>query len=150
MAVVILYGSEAGTAEQVAEHLVDVLSEFGDGDVALYDMTDYDPGDLDPEDFHVVVCSTYGDGELPTGAEPFHEALEDDEPDLTGVRFALFGMGDSVYDTFNRGGEIMAAKLVSLGAEQVGEHARHDASGSVKPTAQAEEWARKIGAEFLS
>ncbi|NLU81215.1 flavodoxin domain-containing protein [Rhodococcus sp. HNM0569] len=147
MAVVILYGSEAGTAEQVAEHMVDVLS---DQDVSLYDMMEYDPGDMETSDFHIVVCSTYGDGELPTGAEPFFEALEDDEPDLSGVQFALFGLGDSVYDTFNRGGEIMAGKLTSLGAEQVGEHARHDSSGDVKPKAQAEEWVRTIAAEFLS
>ncbi|NLG55723.1 MAG: nitric oxide synthase [Rhodococcus sp.] len=147
MAVVILYGSEAGNAEAVAEHLVNVLSGQ---DVSLYDMMEFDPADLEADNFHIVVCSTYGDGELPTGASPFFDLLEEDEPDLSGVRFALFGMGDSVYETFNRGGEIMADKLISLGAEQVGEHARHDDSGSVKAKDQAEEWAKKIAAEFLS
>ncbi|QNG18877.1 nitric oxide synthase [Rhodococcus triatomae] len=147
MAVVILYGSEAGNAESVAEHLADVLSGQ---DVSLYDMMEFDPGDLDADDFHIVVCSTYGDGELPTGAAPFFDALDEDEPDLDGVRFALFGMGDSVYETFNRGGEIMAEKLISLGAVQVGEHARHDDSGPIKVKDQAEEWAKKIAAEFLS
>lgn len=147
MAVVILYGSEAGNAEAVAEHLVGVLSGQ---DVSLYDMMEFDPADLSTEDFHIVVCSTYGEGELPTGAAPFFDSLEADEPDLTGIRFALFGMGDSVYETYNRGGEIMADKLIALGAEQVGEHARHDDSGPVKVKDQAQEWAQKIVAEFLS
>ncbi|MDV7245189.1 MULTISPECIES: flavodoxin domain-containing protein [Rhodococcus] len=148
MAVVILYGSEGGTAELVADHLADVLGAYDD--TSLYDMMEYDAGDLDPENFHVIVCSTYGEGELPTGAEPFFEGLDEDEPDLNGLRFALFGLGDKVYeDTYNRGGEILAEKLVSLGAVQVGEHGRHDGSSSIRPKDQAEEWAKIIGEEFL-
>ena len=93
----------------------------------------------------MVVCSTYGEGELPTGAEPFAEALDDEKPDLTGLRFAVFGLGDSVYDeTFNRGGEIMAEKLTELGASQVGEHGRHDMSSKVPAKVQAKEWAEGI------
>ena len=113
MAVVILYGSEGGTSELVADNIADVLGDYGD--TSLYDMMEFDAGDLDPENFHVIVCSTYGEGELPTGAEPFFEGLEEDEPDLTGMQFALFGLGDKVYEeTYNRGGEIIAEKLVSL------------------------------------
>lgn len=148
MAVVVLYGSETGTCEMVADKVVDTLSSYGD--TSLYDMMEFDPEDLDSEDFVVVICSTYGDGELPTGAEPFYEALCDEQPDLAGVRFALFGLGDSVYETFNRGGEIMAEKLVELGASQVGEHGRHDASSKIRPKDQAQEWAKKIADEFLA
>ncbi|ABG93611.1 MULTISPECIES: flavodoxin domain-containing protein [Rhodococcus] len=148
MAVVILYGSEGGTSELVADNIADVLGDYGD--TSLYDMMEFDAGDLDPENFHVIVCSTYGEGELPTGAEPFFEGLEEDEPDLTGLQFALFGLGDKVYEeTYNRGGEIIAEKLVSLGAVQVGEHGRHDGSSSIRPKDQAEEWAKNIGEEFL-
>ncbi|WP_332838697.1 flavodoxin domain-containing protein [Nocardia bovistercoris] len=38
---------------------------------------------------------TYGDGEFPTGAEPFFDALDRRMPDLTGLPFAVFGLGDS-------------------------------------------------------
>lgn len=47
-------------------------------------------------------------------------------------------------ETFNRGGEIIAGMLVSRGATQVGEHARHDNSSAIKPAKLAEEWARGI------
>ncbi|MGV9865921.1 flavodoxin domain-containing protein [Rhodococcus koreensis] len=148
MAVVILYGSEGGTSELVADNIADVLGDYGD--TSLYDMMEFDAGDLDPANFHVIVCSTYGEGELPTGAEPFFEGLEEDEPDLTGMQFALFGLGDKVYEeTYNRGGEILAEKLIALGAVQVGEHGRHDGSSSIRPKDQAEEWAKNIGEEFL-
>ncbi len=63
------------------------------------------------------------------------------------LRFAMFGLGDRVYeDTFNRGGEIIADKLVEPVAQQVGDHARHDSSSNVKPKVQAAEWARDITA----
>ena len=147
MGVVILYGSETGTCEVVADHIADVFAQLGD--TAVYDMSEFDIADLDPADFHVIVCATYGDGELPTGALPFFEDLDDQQPDLTGLRFAVFGLGDSVYDeTFNRGGEIAAEKLSALGAVQEFEHGRHDSSGPVKPKDQAVEWAEKIAAQM--
>ncbi|TQM30575.1 flavodoxin domain-containing protein [Nocardia bhagyanarayanae] len=150
MRVVILFGSEMGTSETAAECVADELA--GAHDVSVYDMTDFDVDDLDVADFHIVVCSTYGDGDLPTGAEPFFDALDARTPDLTGLRFAVFGLGDSVYgDTFNRGGEIAAEKLTARGAIQVGEHARHDASTEVRVRDMAREWARALPVpEFAS
>ncbi|WP_040803916.1 flavodoxin domain-containing protein [Nocardia concava] len=142
MRVVILFGSEMGTSEGVADCLADELSAH---DVSVYDMLDFDPGDLDPADFHIIVCSTYGDGELPTGAEPFFTSLDATAPDLTGLHFALFGLGDTVYgDSFNRGGELAAQKLTARGATQVGPHARHDASTPIRAKDMAREWAKTL------
>ncbi|AZG48205.1 flavodoxin domain-containing protein [Gordonia insulae] len=143
MSVVILYGTETGNCELVADAISDVLAV--DHDPSIYDMGEFAVEDLDPADFLVVVCSTYGEGELPTGAEPFAEELDEVAPDLTRLRFAVFGLGDTVYgETFNRGGEIIAEKLTGRGAVQVGEHARHDNSSPVKPATQATEWAEGI------
>lgn len=143
MAAVILYGTETGTGELVADAIADVLA--ADFDPSIYDMTDFAAEDLDTGDFLIVVCSTYGEGELPSGALPFADELDDVKPDLTGLRFAVFGMGDTVYDdTFNRGGEIMAEMLTGLGATEVGEHYRHDASSTEKPVAAAEGWAERL------
>ncbi|MEE3851221.1 flavodoxin family protein [Gordonia sp. LSe1-13] len=143
MSVVILYGTETGNCELVADAIADVLAS--DHDPSIYDMSEFAVEDLDPADFLVVVCSTYGEGELPTGAEPFAEELDDVDPDLSGLRFAVFGLGDTVYgETFNRGGEIIAGMLAKRGATQIGEHARHDNSSAVKPAKQAAEWAESI------
>ena len=52
-------------------------------------LTDYDPSIYDMRTtrsrirrrrLYVIVCSTYGDGELPTGAEPFAEELDEKKP----------------------------------------------------------------------
>ncbi|MGW4325546.1 flavodoxin domain-containing protein [Nocardia sp. NPDC004573] len=143
MRVVILFGTEMGTAESAADSIAEELR--GAYDVSVHDMADFDVAELDVRDFHVVVCSTYGDGDLPTGAEPFADALDRDAPDLSGLRFAVFGLGDTVYgDTFNRGGEIIAEKLADRGAVQVGEHARHDASTEVRVRDMARQWAAAL------
>ncbi|MEO9327895.1 flavodoxin family protein [Gordonia aurantiaca] len=142
MSVLILYGTETGTGELVADSVADALNQH---DPSIYDMSEFAVEDLDPADFLVVICSTYGEGELPTGAVPFAEELDEVDPDLTGLRFAVFGLGDTVYgETYNRGGEIIAEMLTKRGAVQVGEHGRHDGSSAVKPAAQAEEWAEAI------
>lgn len=149
MGLVILYGTETGSGELAAEAIAEVLrsEEAGGFSPTVHDMTEFTADELDPSDFAVVVCSTYGQGELPTGAEPFADDLDAVRPDLTGLRFAVFGLGDIVYDdTFNRGGEIMAEKLTGLGAEQVGEHFRHDYSTMAKPAIVAREWAAGLPA----
>lgn len=145
--VVILFGTELGTSESAADVIADELATH---DVSVYDMSDFDIDDLDPAVFHIIVCSTYGDGDLPTGAEPFFDALDTRAPDLNGLRFAVFGLGDSVYgDTFNRGGEIAAEKLCARGATQVGEHGRHDASTGVRARDMAREWAARLSIPAL-
>lgn len=144
VAVVILYGTETGTAEEIADTISDVIARHAD--TSVYGMDEYDVADLDPSDFHIIVCSTYGDGELPTGAVGFFDDLDADQPDLAGLRFAMFGLGDSIYDTFNHGSDIAADKLIALGAERVGEHARHDGSSKVRPRDLAKEWATDIAA----
>ncbi len=146
MTVMVLFGSEMGTAEAAAEAVADVLAR--EHQVVVHSMLDVGVDvldELDETSFLVLVCSTYGTGEFPTAAEMFFDAFDADRPDLTGLRFAVFGLGDSVYgETFNRGGELAAEKFAACGAVQVGEHARHDASDLLPATVMAKDWAAGI------
>ena len=135
---VILYGTESGNAEMIADDFVDELS--GDRDIESIDMSDFDVADFDPEVFYLVVCSTHGDGELPSSARPFGEALDAEKPDLTGIRYSIFGLGDSSYETYSHGSEIIDEKLTALGAERVGVYGRHDASDGSLPNDDALAW----------
>jgi len=142
MSIVILYGTESGNAELVADDLVESID---DHPAEAFDMSDFDPADLDVSDFVIVVCSTYGDGELPSGAVPFHDALTAQQPDLTGLRYAVFGMGDSSYEaTYSRGSEIIDGQLTALGAVRVGEYGRHDASGRTSASEAALAWSAQV------
>ena len=135
MKITILYGTETGNAEMLAE---DIQSEIeADHEVDLSNLEDFAPGDFDPECFYLLVCSTYGDGDLPASAQPF-----------AAIHFAIFGLGDSEYDeTFNHGPKKLAELMIAHGAQQVGERVAHDASGSDMAEDLAFPWAEAVIAD---
>lgn len=139
MKINLLYGTETGNAEMLCEDIQAHLE--GDHDVEMANLSETDPADLAGDVFHLLVCSTYGDGDLPASAQPFAEALEADQPDLSSVHFAIFGLGDSSYDTYNQGSEKLAGLMVTYGAHQVGDRVIHDAMGSDMAEELALPWA---------
>jgi MioC protein len=146
MNIAILYGTETGNAEMLAE---DIQSELeAEHDVECTNLSDVDVSEFDPERFYILVCSTYGDGELPASAQPFAEKLAVAKPDLSSIRFAIFGMGDSEYEeTFNFGPKRLAELMQVYGAVQIGERVAHDASGSDMAEDLAFPWAEAVIAE---
>lgn len=143
MKINVLYGTETGNAEMLAEDIVSELE--GDHKVSATDLADFDPADFDGETLYLLVCSTYGDGELPASAKPFAEKLKADQPDLTGVHFAMFGLGDSEYEeTFNGGPKTLAELMIAAGAAQLGERIAHDASGPDMAEDLAFPWAAEV------
>lgn len=140
MKFIVLYGTESGNSELIADDLGSKLRETND-DVEVFDMQDFDPADLTPEAFTIIVCSTHGEGDLPNTAIPFAEAFDRVLPDLTGVRYAMFGLGDTFYEeTYSQGSEHIDRRFAAQGAERVGEYGRHDASSWDLPSDVALEW----------
>ncbi|TSI18898.1 cytochrome P450 [Brevibacterium aurantiacum] len=139
----ILFGTESGNAELVAEELGTFLGERSDLEVS--DLATMSAGDLDPERFYLLVSSTYGDGDVPSSATRFYDELKGMDVDLAGVHFAVFGMGDASYTkTYSRGSELLTEALEALGATRVGEYGRHDAGGPVPAVEAASEWAQGV------
>lgn len=147
--VTILFGTESGNAELVAE---DLARHLGDrADARVVDLGDLEPADLDPERLHLVVCSTYGDGELPTNVRGLRERLLSERPELGGIRYAVFGLGDRSYTkTYSRGSEMIDEALAACGATRVGEYGRHDAGGPMDAAEVAREWADGVLAELAA
>lgn len=143
MKIGIYYGSETGNSEMLCE---DIEAELGEGyECEILSLADVDPATLDAETFYIFVTSTYGNGDLPSTALPFEEALTGGQPDLKGIRFAIFGLGDMVFsETFAHGSEKLATMLKNQGATQVGERGIHDASGFEMPEDLALPWVRGI------
>ena len=121
-----LYATETGTSEMLCEDMVDALSGF---ECTITNLGEFDPADFDAATFYVFVVSTYGNGDIPATALPFWDAIEASPPNLTNIRFAIFGLGDMVFaETFNNGSKQVADKLVGLGAQMIGERGLYDAS----------------------
>jgi MioC protein len=139
--VCILFGTESGNAEFAAE---DMAAGISGREVEVYDMSDFNVSDFSPENLYLIICSTHGEGDLPSGALPFHKALEAESPDLSGVEYAMFGLGDSSYDNYSQGSEHIDRKFAELGAKRIGDYGRHDAHTGTLPNNDAISWTQGI------
>lgn len=104
----IFYGSQTGTAKGFAKELFDEVDASG-LPCEILDMKDYDPDDqLADESTNRTVCvfflATYTDGQPTENAEWFCKWLEEASTDfrygktyLKGLKYAVFGLGNSVY-----------------------------------------------------
>lgn len=135
------YGSETGSAEILCE---DIRDELG-LECTIDGLDEADPSALDGDTFYIFVTSTYGNGDLPSMAQPFADKMDADKPDLSHVTFAIFGLGDMVFaETFNMGSKQLMDRLTGAGAKMVGERGIHDASSSEMPEDIGVPWARGI------
>jgi sulfite reductase alpha subunit-like flavoprotein len=123
---VILVGTETGNAEDVAEEIRETFEDLGI-EAEVVDMEDADLGLFDGNRAVLVCTSTSGDGELPDNSFELHEMLEDEQPDLTGLPFAVCALGDSVYPDFCEAGKTWSRTLSALGARELLE--RHEIDG---------------------
>ncbi|MEM8796773.1 MAG: flavodoxin domain-containing protein [Pseudomonadota bacterium] len=149
MKIGLLYATETGNSEMLCD---DIETELGTGfDCDIQNMGEVDPADLDTDTLYIFVTSTYGNGDLPSTATSFFDALNEHKPDLSGIRFAMFGLGDRVFDeTFNQGSERLAASLKECKAEMIGERGLHDASSGEMPEDIALPWIRTIMSEVTA
>ncbi|XP_043115690.1 S-adenosyl-L-methionine-dependent tRNA 4-demethylwyosine synthase TYW1 [Puntigrus tetrazona] len=104
----VFYGSQTGTAKGFAKELAGDVSAQGI-QCEVVDMKEFDPEDtLAEECTSKVICvflvATYTDGQPTESAEWFCKWLEEASTDfrygktyLKGMRYAVFGLGNSVY-----------------------------------------------------
>ena len=136
----LLVGTMTGTAQLVAQEL-ELLWDGDELQVETLLMDKLDSSVFAREGIFLVVTSTYGQGDVPDNAKSFYEDLKARRPDLSRVRYGVFGLGDRTYaETFNFGGKRFDELLQELGAQRIGERVRHDASSGVLPEEMAAEW----------
>ncbi|MEM9631763.1 MAG: flavodoxin domain-containing protein [Pseudomonadota bacterium] len=139
----LLFGTESGGSELLCEDIEKAISENIDCEVSS--MEDVSPSELNADTFYIFVSSTFGTGELPATAQSFFDEMVKGKPDLSGITFAIFGLGDTnFYDTFGRGSEQIMTELKNCGATMVGERIVFDASSDGYPEDIAIPWAKNV------
>ena len=144
MRIHILVGTMTGTAQLCAQEMELALDD-GETQVVTLMMDGLDSAIFqkggDGDGVFLICTSTYGQGDVPDNARGLYEDLKAKRPDLSHVRYGVFGLGDRTYaETFNFGGKRFDELLTELGAERVGARHRHDASSGVLPEETALEW----------
>lgn len=147
--VTILFGTESGNSEMVADEMTEALTAKGIA-VRQVGMEDYAVSDLPVEATVILVTSTYGEGDLPETTAPFYEELMKLRPDLSGLEFAAFGLGDSSYETYNLAITKLTGAFVELGARQLGATGFHDADTGLDHCEVAVAWAEEVFEPVLS
>jgi flavodoxin len=116
--VIILWGSETGTAEGLAEMTQAKLQNAGLTAQAV-DMSAMSPENLQGCSQLLVITSTWGDGEPPSNAISLWEGLQKETLDFSKMRFSVLSLGDTAYPLFCQCGKDFDKFLESHGAKRV-------------------------------
>jgi MioC protein len=143
MRITILVGTMTGTAQLCAQEMELALDD-GETQVEAILMDGLDSSVFQRDGVFIICTSTYGQGDVPDNARALYEDLQRKRPDLSRVRYGVFGLGDRTYaETFNYGGKRFDDILTELGAGRIGERHKHDASSGVLPEETAVQWSQE-------
>ena len=112
----VLFGTETGNAEYCADLLVEALEEEGFS-ASLIDMADFNPDETASHPVLFIVTSTYGNGDPPANAERMLDYLQKDSPKLSGLNFAVCGLGDTSFHHFAQCGKDFEKALLACSAK---------------------------------
>src|SRR2546430_10701120 len=103
--ITILIGTMTGTAQLCAQEMELALGD-DESQVEALLRDNLDASVFDREGAFLICTSTYGQGDVPDNARALYEDLQRRRPDLSKLRYGVFGLGDRTYvETFNYGGE---------------------------------------------
>lgn len=143
MKITILVGTMTGTAQLCAQE-IELALDDGETEVKTVMMDGLDGSVFSGDGVFLICTSTYGQGDVPDNARALYEDLKARRPDLSHVRYGVFGLGDRTYaETFNFGGKRFDDILTELGARRIGERHTHDASSGILPEETALEWCQE-------
>lgn len=114
----ILYGSQTGTAKFASEELERELYRY-DYKVVVQALDEYDYTTLPDENFVIFIVSTTGYGEAPENMRNFLKfILRKNLPNnsLENLNYTVFGLGDSSYEKFNYVAKVLDSRLKQLSA----------------------------------
>lgn len=115
----ILYGTQTGTAESVAEDAAEKARAKG-FTPRIAEMDEVEPAHLAEMEHLLVVVSTYGEGEMPDNAHQFWEAITSTTaPRLEALNFGVLALGDTSYEHFCQAGKLVDMRLEQLGAKRM-------------------------------
>ncbi|XP_030078359.1 nitric oxide synthase, inducible [Microcaecilia unicolor] len=113
----VLYATETGKSESLARKLGSLFNcAFR---TKILCMDEYEFSDLEKETLLLVVTSTFGNGDCPRNGEKFKKSIASLKEVKNKFRYAVFGLGSSMYPQFCAFAHTVDQKLSQLGAVQI-------------------------------
>ena len=115
----IMFGSQSGNSEDLASKFAKRASDYG-LDATVVDMDGFDLATLPSMKRVLIICSTWGEGDMPDNAEElWQQASTDSAPKLPGVHFTVLALGDTGYEFFCESGKDWDRRFEELGATRL-------------------------------
>ncbi len=115
----ILYGTQTGTSESVANDAADVAKTHGLKPVVA-SMDAIEISAMAKMEYLLIITSTYGEGQMPDNAQMLWEAVSaKDAPSFAQTNYSILALGDTSYDLFCQAGIDWDQRLESLGANRL-------------------------------
>ncbi|CAB3373587.1 Hypothetical predicted protein [Cloeon dipterum] len=133
---VVFYGSQTGTAEEFASRLAKEGGRFSLKGM-LADPEECSMEELAqlkdiPNSLALFCLATYGEGDPTDNAQEFFEWLQNGDADLSGLNYAVFGLGNKTYEHYNEMGKFVDKRLEDLGATRVFELGMGDDDANIE------------------
>lgn len=103
--ILIIYGTETGNAEDLADDIGNMASKYGLVGKVM-DMEDVSAEDLASSKRLIVSVSTWGEGEQPDNAQGLYDEVGESEGgSMEGVNYAVLALGDTAFELFCESGK---------------------------------------------
>lgn len=116
--VLVLWGSETGTAQGLAEMTESKLKDAGKSARAV-SMGSVKLEQLPGFSKILMLTSTWGDGEPPSNAIDLWEAFQKRKVDMSKTGFSVLSLGDTAYPEFCKCGKDFDAFMEKMGAQRI-------------------------------
>lgn len=134
----IIVGSMLGGSEYVAEACEETLLAMGH-QVTLHFQPEF--AQILSENQTWLICtSTHGAGDYPDNIQAFVTDLENNNKDLSSVKFLTIGIGDSSYDTFCYAAKKINKLLITKGCKEVLPLKTLDMNSDIDPEERSQAW----------
>ena len=142
--VTVLYGTQTGNAQSLAENFTEQL--LGNGlKVNAICMNEFKARDIKKLTHVLIIISTHGEGDPPDNAIEFCEFIHSKRaPKLNDLHYSVLALGDSSYEQFCLTGKQIDERLEALGATRIADRIDCD----VDFDEDAESWFTSISSEL--
>ena len=134
----ILYATQTGNAEEVAQNLSSLAKNKG-FIVNINEMNHYTMDQFRKLKNVAIVTSTYGEGEVPEMGIEFWKDLESSSIKISNLKYGLIALGDRSHEIFCGAGKAISKKLDELDGKKVIENLECDGD-----TEGTQEWSDKF------
>ena len=134
----ILYATQTGNAEEVAQNLRSLAKNKG-FIVTINEMNHYTIDQFRKLNNVAIVTSTFGEGEVPEMGIEFWKELERSTIKINNLKYGLIALGDRSHEIFCGAGKAISKKLDELDGKKIIENLECDGD-----TEGTQEWSDKF------